>query len=334
MRYIFVALLVVALACEKAEPPTEPAAPGDTGDTPAAVAEADAPPPTPKAPATPEPAPETAPVVTLVEAGKPPLQALRRTFKTGQKETMSLEVGETITMKGGGWDHAYFTLPMLQTIDIETKGVADGVAEVSLNVREAKELEGDRKTRITHQMNPTGVTGSYKVSARGIVTELNLDPPPDNRKVQKVFLDSMRGKVRWMAPPFPKEPVGVGAKWTVASEVNEFLTRMKEEVTVELVERTDSEIVLSFEVTGEGLKKHPNFKPPQEVAIDGQIRGRATIRQDQVVPRSSKLEQKVVQTQRPTSADKPSEPDTPDDADGAVVQTVTHTAEIRGRSPR
>jgi len=294
MRFSFVALLVVALACSKSEPKGD--TPSETGATPAAVAEAEAPPAQKAPPAAPAPSPETAPVVTLVEAGKPPLRKLRRSFKAGQKETMSLEAGERIRMKGGGWNVEHITLALLQTIDVETKAVSkNGVADVTLTIVDAKEVEGSVEKPTTKQMNPTGVTGSYKINTLGVVTDLNLVPPPDNPKVQKTFLDSARNKLRWMAPPFPNEPVGVGANWKVVTEVNEFLTRMTEEATVELVERTDSGIVLRFEVKSTGVKEH-DFTPPQTITIDLETGGRAKIAPAKVVPRSSSLEQKNVQT--------------------------------------
>jgi hypothetical protein len=319
MRYLFFALAFVALACSKADPPTEPEAPIDTEAAPAAEAEPDAP-PTPKAAPAP-PAPETAPTVTLLDAGKPPLQELRRTFKKGHKETMSFAVGETVRMKGGGWDHLNTSLVLDQSIDIETVAVSeDGVANVTLEVREAKELEKSVRKPNTKQMNTTGVTGSYKINTEGVITELTLDPPPHSRTVAKPFLDSMRSKLRWMAPPFPKEPVGVGAKWTVAAEVNEFVTRMKEEVTVELVKRTGSEIVLSFEVKSTGVKHH-DWTPPQDVAVDVETRGQAKLNPNKVLPRSSKLAQQIVQAATILGPDAPE----------AATQTLTYEVKIRSK---
>jgi len=318
MRYTFLALLLVGLACSRADPPTEPEAPIEAA--PAAEAEPDAP-PTPKA-APAAPAPETTPTVTLLDAGKPPLQRLRRTFKTGQKETMSFGVGETITMKGGGWDTLHTPLVLVQSIDLETVAVSkDGVADVTLKVRGAKELEGSVEKPNTKQMDPTGVTGSFKINTEGVITELNLEPPPNNRKVLKPFLDSMRSKLRWMAPPFPKEPVGVGAKWTVAAEVNEFMTLMKQEVTVELVERAGSEIVVSFEVKSTGNKHHAFANQPQDIAINVETSGQAKLDPNKVAPRSSKLAQEIIQAATLVGADAP---------EGAT-QTLTYEVKVRSK---
>lgn len=320
MRIIFVALLLVCSACSKTQPTSETdteseAAPAAAPETPEAEAPA-----APKAPPTaPEPEPETIPIVKLTDAGKAPLEALRRTFEKGQKETMSLEVGEVIAMKGGGWDMLRTPLALDQTIDLETVAVSkDGVAEVTLTVREAKEVEGSVEAPNTRQMNPTGVTGRFKIDAQGVMTELALDPPPNNPKIQKPFLDSMRSKLRWMAPPFPKEPVGVGAKWTVTTEVNEFLTRLQEKATVELVERTGSEIVLRFEVESTGTRHH-DFTPPQDITVDVQVDGQAEVDPSKVVPSSSKLNQQVVQNATILGPDAPDEP---------TVQTLSYEVKV------
>lgn len=320
MRYTFFVLLVVSLACSKAEPKSE--AEPDTAAAPATAPEAEAP-PAPEAPsASPEPEPETKPLVTLVTAGKPPLKELRRTFAAGDKETMSFRVDETITMKGPEWDTRSTPLARVQTIDIEIASVSDdGVAEVTLRVRETEEVAGSVKEPNTKQMDTSGVTGRYKINTEGVMTELGLEPPPNDFRVQKSFLGSMRSKLRMMAPAFPKEPVGVGAKWTVTTEVNEFLTRLHEEVTVELVKRTDSEIVLRFEVKSAGSRHH-DFKPPQDVTVDVETRGRAKLRLNELVPRSSKLEQQIVQTATLLGPDAPDEP---------VIQTLTHTVKIRAK---
>jgi len=323
MRYIFFALAFVALACSKAKPPTEPEVSVVTKAAPAPAPEPEAP-PTPKAGPPAALAPESTPTVTLLDAGKPPLQALRRSFKKGQKETMSFEVGETITMKGGSgtWDTLFTPLVLLQSIDVETVAVSkDGVADVTLEVRDAKELEGSVAKPNTKQMNPTGVTGRYKINTEGVVTELTLDPPPKSLKVQKSFLDSLRSKLRSIAPPFPKEPVGIGAKWTVAAEVNEFLAHMQEQVTVELVERTDSEIVLRFEIKSTGAIHH-DFTPPQDVTVDIKAHGEATLDPSKVVPSSSELAQQIVQTATIEGADAP---------DAPTVQTLTYTVKVQSK---
>ena len=322
MRITFFAILLFSLGCSKTEPASETETQSEAAPALAATAEAPAAeaPPTPKSPpATPALPPETKPVVKLLTAGEPPLEALRRTFKAGQKETMTLEVGEVITMKGGGWDALSTPLALRQTIEIETASVSDdGTAEVTLRVVGAEEVEGTSEKPNTKQMNPTGVTGRYQIDARGVMTGLDLEPPPNNLSVAKPFLDSMRSKLRAMAPPFPEEPVGVGAKWTVRSEVNEFITHLSEEVTVELVKATGSELVLRFEVSSKGTRHH-DFTPPQDIAVDVQSSGKATLQLDALVPASSELSQQIVQTA------------TIEGVDEKVVQTLKHTVKIRAK---
>lgn len=325
MRITFIAILLLSLACSKseapaetnAEPATAEAAPTEAPPAEGAAAEAA---PAPKAPpATPELPPETKPVVKLLAAGEPPLKELRRTFDKGDKETMTLEVGEVITMKGGGWDALSRPLALRQTIELETASVSkDGTAEVTLRVVGAEEVEGTSEKPNTKQMNPTGVTGRYQIDARGVMTELSLEPTPNNPSVQKPFLDSMRSKLRSMAPAFPEEPVGVGAKWTVSSEVNEFITHLSEEVTVELIKSTGSEVVLRFTVASKG-DRHHDFKPPQDITVEVKTSGEAKLDLGKVAPVSSDLKQEVVQTA------------TIEGVEEKVVQKLDHTVKVRSQ---
>jgi hypothetical protein len=327
MRYLPLVLAFALAACSKGETknpdPAAPAAP-EPAEAPATQASE------PQAATdsikskmkTAELAPETMPEVTLKEAGAPPLEPLRRSFAKGQKETMTLRVGEVIDMTGGGWERHLTPLDVRQTVELETKSVSkDGAASVALVVKSAERIEGTSDDPNTKQMDPTGVTGTYTVDARGRVSAMDLEPPGNDPRIQKPFLDSMRSKLRTMAPPFPEEPVGVGAKWTVVTEVNEFLTHLREEIKVELVAREGDVAVLKYSVVTKG-ERHHDWTPAQDIAVEVTANGEARIRPKKLAPGLTKAEQRIVQTATILGDGAPEEP---------VVQTLAHTIEIRGK---
>jgi hypothetical protein len=325
MRFLTLVLALVLAACSKGEtktPDSPPAAAPEPAEAPATQA-----PPAQAATdsaksKTAELAPETMPEVTLKEAGAPPLEPLRRSFAKGQKETMTLQVGEVIDMNGGGWERHLTPLDIRQTVELETKSVSkDGVASVALVVQSSERIEGTSDDPNTKQMDPTGVTGTYMLDSRGRVSEMNLEPPGNDPRIQKPFLDSMRSKLRTMAPPFPEEPVGVGAKWTVVTEVNEFLTHLREEIEVELVAREAGLAVLKYSVNTKG-KRHHDWTPPQDIAVEVTATGEARVRSKKLAPGLTKAEQRITQTATILGDGAPEEP---------VVQTLAHTVEIRGK---
>ncbi len=328
MRLILLLLCLFVFGCSKAEAPGE----ADTVADPAADTEAEAEAAdaaaTPKAPpAEAELDPEPAPTVTLVSAGKAPLRELRRSFAEGGKQAMSVHVSETIAMDGGGWDSLYSPRDVVQVIDLETKSVSDdGIAEVELAVRKVTELKKSVAKPNAKQLDTTGVTGSYQIDAQGIVTELTVEPPPledqQNRakKVHKPFLDSMRAHLRWMVPPFPEEPVGVGATWTVVTGVNEMQTRITEEATVKLVKRTKDGVVLRVEAKGSGFVKHDFAEKPQEITYTINTDVVSKIGLGDLVPRSSVIKTKILQAANVLGVDGP---------EGQLDATTKRTVKIK-----
>lgn len=63
-----------------------------------------------------------------------------------------------------------------------------------------------------------GLTGSAEVDARGQVQRASFDTGQVSDPVAKSLLDSVSSQVRNLSAPFPYEPVGVGARWTVEDQ--------------------------------------------------------------------------------------------------------------------
>jgi len=312
MRYTILALSLLALACSTSEAPPEAAAPAAKTQAPA-----EAPPAAKRAP----PPPEGPPRIALIDAGKPPLEPIRRQVKPGAKEVLEMKIEQSIGMKGGGWDAKYEPLAIVQMIDVHSKAVAEsGVAELTLEVREVKVLEKSGAKPSARQLDTTGVTGRFTLDPQGVVSGLTLSPPPDSTTVKPQYLDALRSYLRWLAPPFPEEPIGVGAKWSVTGVANENQTQMQEQVVVELLERTKSKLVLGYEIKSTGTVYH-DFARPQSIAIESEAHAKVTLQPNELVPRSSVQQIKTVNTVTQVGVDEA--------PDGKLVQTMEFTVTSR-----
>jgi len=289
MRYTVLALCLVALACSKKESPSKATEDKEFPSKAAELAQA------------------SSPTIELVTAGKPPLQAIRRAFEEGAKVVLERKDEHTIEMKGGSLDQRYAPSGVIQTIALETEAVsADGTAEVALRVQKSEKMVEEEDPSEARPIDATGLIGSYRIDPQGVISGLTLTPPPSSRKSPQAF-DAMKNQFRWAAPPFPEEPIGVGAKWTVTQVVDDFHTQMEERIEVELVQRTDSNVVLKFDIKGTGsrIEKFPKSTHSVRVAID--VRGQTELDPSSLFPLSSTQEVKHVSMVTITEPEPPRE---------------------------
>ena len=320
------ALTLFALACSQKESPSETAtdSPTETAETTdsdsTTAAEEEA--------ASPEPPSESAqaeagapPTITLITAGEPPLEKMRRQFKAGTKEVFKYQDEHGVEMKGGGLNNEYHPSGVTLTIRAEIKAVAeDGTADVAVEVMKMKKDDPDSDRREAQPMNSTGATGTYKINSQGVITDFVMSPPPGST-LQFVHFDGLKGQLRWMAPPFPEEAIGVGAKWTVDRIGYEHMSQMSEHIEVELVERTANKVALKFEVTSSGSRHHDFPENPQSIATTIDVKGRSEVNPNKLVPRSAKQETLLVQAVTLDNQEPPPE--------GFLKMTIDHTVKVK-----
>jgi len=234
---------------------------------------------------------------------------------------MSFAVGEIISMKGGGWDSLHTSLVLDQSIDTETVAVSeDGVADVTLEVREAKELE-TKDANSKPVEGAKGATGTYRVDSTGVVQNLVLVPPPDST-FKASDLDALKSLLRLNIFPVPTEAIGIGAKSTVTQVVNEHQLQMNEQMAIELVKRTGSQLVLRVEIEGRGSRDTIVGDQHQTLGLDSHTKLLAKLSPTKLVPRSLELENQTVQTVKPEGVDDPKE---------QLRITIDRTVEMRSK---
>lgn len=268
MKYAVFTLALLTLACTKKEAPSEaPPAEGEVALAEAAPAEAE-----PAVEDTAEAAPvETAPVIELIDAGKPPLRTLRWEFKEGAREVLKIRSAYTwdAEAKGieGGRNPPKVVLPaIIQTIHLDVGAVSDfGVAGVDFEVREERTIEASDVPRAQLHITATkGAKGSYKVDSAGVISDFRLTPPPELPSGENV--EHVEDLLRMTVFPLPAQPVGIGARWTVARTAKRRGMSMNEQVTLELVELADSDIAIRFELESSGTTE-TDIGSPQAAAV-------------------------------------------------------------------
>lgn len=293
MRYAIAILVLLTLACSKKESPPEASAAAETKASSEAAPGLTPTPPADPAKAAPPPSLDP-PTVKLVTAGKPPLQEVRWQFSEGASEVLEMTIAQTIEMKGGGWDHHYVPISIAQTIEFSNKAVStDGTTKVGLTVREVEALE-TKDANSPAIEGGKGATGTYEVDSTGIIKDLVLVGAPDSI-YKGSDLDMLKGLLRLTIIPVPSEAIGVGAKWTVTQSVYEHQTVIDEQLSIELVERTASEITLRVKIEGSGSRQPDVGGRQQKISLDTDTAGRIKLRLTALVPRSSELEQRTLQ---------------------------------------
>lgn len=295
MRYTVLLIVFLTLACSKKDAPSEAAT---ETETPAEASDNAS--PAPKAEPEKAALPLTGPpTVTLITAGKPPLQPLRWQFREGTKEVLETSINQVFEMKGGGWDHRSVPTPIAQTIDFTTKRVsADGNAEVDLFIREVTELESPEADSPAI-IGGKSATGTYKVDSTAVIQDLVLVPSAESKYKQLGVLESL---LRLTLFPVPKEPIGAGAKWTVERDISQFGHQAIERMMIEALEVTDSGAVLRVEIKVHGGKPGG---PKQTVTLDTDTEVLAKLSSAKLVPLSVELENHTVETVKTAGVDGP-----------------------------
>lgn len=207
-------LLLVATAC------------GD-GDSPAAAPET----PTTAAPTTistttlPPTTLAPKPVVTLDSPGAQPRQPLTLRLAAGSSAKVAMVNKLTLKLTVGGQVAPSGVVPGTRQVISEQvdKVAADGSASISVTFSDASVVPTPGADPAVVQAAQAGleplnrIRGTQTIDPDGAVRSATFDTGPVSDPAIKSTLDSMTSQVGTLSAPFPREPVGVGARWSVTS---------------------------------------------------------------------------------------------------------------------
>ena len=248
----FFALLIV-VACGGAGASTQPATTGPAASASSArppastsASAASVAPPAPSASASAQVAAgePDAPTVRVLDAGAEPRQPLRYAF-TRQHETIRFDMKTTIAMTIGALATPPVTAPTIRMeVEVDPTDVsADGALTATYRATRVDLLAdgtlpaAQRKTLADSLHGLIGMTGRFVVTARGITRESTVDVPPTAPQTVIDTMDSLRQSMRQLAPALPEEPVGIGARWEVHSNVRAKAMHLEQTATYTLKAR-------------------------------------------------------------------------------------------------
>ncbi|KRA32575.1 MULTISPECIES: DUF6263 family protein [unclassified Nocardioides] len=221
-----VVVAVLALSgCNDAETPkAEPSGPttAATAATPSAVAPA---------------------VVTLVDAGASPRRVVELDVEKGHTESSTLELTSTTAVDL--MSSPAITVPMTIPFTTTVADVTDDEVAVDVRYDKATVTGGGLQKDVLDQARKTvgyleGVTARVVLNRSGTVVSRDVelgDAAPD---LVGRILEDVVSQGFALAVAFPTEEIGVGARWTVASDLSIGGVRASVTSTYELSELTDT----------------------------------------------------------------------------------------------
>jgi hypothetical protein len=258
-------MLVALSGCDSCNDPAPPAEPPSLPS--ASVAPSAAAPP---ASLPDEAAPPAPPKVTLLEAGKPPLRALRYSFQPTRRETVWMDVRLTMGVEVGAAKQPAADTPALRmALQLTPRAVSrDGTLEYDFKLESIEALQDPmiRQELLQAVREQTqgmvGLAGSAEVDRRGMTRSVTFAIPPGLvNPAAKGLLDNVRQSIRSITTVLPEEPVGTGARWELAAPVESATFQLTQLSTFTLKELKGDKASLQVEV-----RQHA---PPQPIALPG-----------------------------------------------------------------
>jgi hypothetical protein len=214
------------------------------------------------------------PTFKLLSAGEAPRRKLRYKFVAGQNELVTIDFTMAVAVDAGPDSPPEQKLPAMRfSVLFALKSVSpDGElayefqlagADVAKDPRVPQQVQQGIKA-ILGQLR--GVSGEGFVSARGVVRDATISAPPTVSQQSERFLSQLQTIISDMAPPFPDEEVGKGAKWERSMKIDATDAKILEKSTYTLVDTSDSGgtlSVVSVQTTPGG--------PPQPAGAAGGI---------------------------------------------------------------
>jgi hypothetical protein len=215
------------------------------------------------------PAPGAAPIVTLVSAGAEPRRPVRYAVVNGHKDHANVDMTMSISMDMGGMSLPSMLMPTMRMgADMAVTDVsAAGDASYKMTFTDLNWVNGagvdPNILGALQAATPdlTALSGSATVSPRGITRNATLDVSKVTNPQLAEMMGSMSAAFQQMALPFPEEPVGVGARWTVRLAISTGAMQTFQKVDIELAALDTTSCTLKL-VTDQTA-------PPQSVSAPG-----------------------------------------------------------------
>ena len=232
-------------------------------------------------------------VVTVVEAGAEPRAHLRYQLDQMGPQSMVMDMRSTMTMNMG-FGSMTQAMPTIRTIMriSEVTPLAAGNARIafaldSMEALPSQEVEPMVMNAIQAGLGQVGqMSGWIDVDSRGAYIDGNFELSGADPSLAEL-LSSMEDSMNQMTIPFPEEPVGQGARWTVDMAIDSGGMSLSQTATYELRSRNDEQVELAVSMTqaaGAQTIEQPGMPSVELTQYSGSGQGTTTVRFAEVVP--------------------------------------------------
>ena len=252
--------------------------------------------------------------LVLLDPGSAPRAPLRYRFHIGQQEQLVMDLDMHMTMAMPGKDKVAVALPTMESgFSLMAKELTkDGDLRYEFLTGRVELLDDpNAKPELVAKLRSElksleGLKGEAIVTNRGLTRKAQFDIPTKVAPQVRQTIENMGQVLRQLATPFPREDVGVGAKWKTTSTVKTKSLKMTQIATYSLVSNGSDRASIDVEVEQQA--------PPQVMKLDGvppeatttldslktHGTGHLALNPDRMVPLSSESE---VETQTRVSAE-------------------------------
>ncbi len=197
-----------------------------------------------------------APAIEVLDPGAEPRERLRIDVEEGDEFSASFELRQQIEQEIDGEPSPLEPVPairedlLVRVQDVTSKGRVTYTFEVQkVEIVDATgvapelvdELEDDLATL-------SDVEGDATVNARGVFLESNIDIPDDVPATVRDLLEQLRQQLPSLTVPFPREAVGVGARWRAPLDVTFAGIESENANEYALLEQNGSRLVVGVSV--------------------------------------------------------------------------------------
>jgi len=246
-------------------------------------------------PAKPAPA-----VIKLLEPGKKPRRALRWSRALGLEERLTMRVDTEVDALIGVLNAKPAPRSVTLELTVRTnEALPEGTAAFSFTVDEihahhaASVPPKARKNRDEAVATMRGLQGSYRIDDLGAIQEVVIDLPADASRELWSLSEDLEWALRQLAAPFPEEPIGAGARWTIDRAVEQSGVNANEVSTLKITKLKKQLITLKTEVRQSATPQ--TFRNPgssmlvQLTEYNAEAAGKMTWDPTRLVPRSAEM---------------------------------------------
>jgi len=207
------------------------------------------------------------PTVTLIEPGDEPRMPMRMHPSVGQRESLELSIGMTMSMRNGAQNMPNIPVPTTKTrMSAEVETVESGTFTVRHVVDDVEVVAGENTPKavldkVEQNIAPLrNYRAKTQMDERGTVLGGEVELPRDLPAMMHQTMRQMTESMSQLAVPLPAETVGTGARWDTVHEVEQNGMKLRQTGHYSIVGRTGDQVTLVVSMEQELLD--PNVDVP------------------------------------------------------------------------